>query len=1076
MFKKSRLPLLTGPFIFVSLIISTCLFAQKHNEGGFYFIKNFNIKEYKPQNWCVVQDSREIMYFGNNDGILEYDGESWRLIKTRKNSTIRSLAIDGSGTIYVGGTGEIGYLKPSPIGNLSFVPLDDFLPENEKEFADVWKTYATASGKIYFQTSTKIFCWDGKSFHVIKPATAFHFSYLVGDELYVTELDKGLKKVIGDSLVMIPGGEQFSNDRIYAMTPIDKDKILIITRKSGFFNLDIKSNSIIPFITNADWFFQSNPVYNCIDLGNGRLSIGTLGGGIAIINKEGELLDLVSQETSLQDPTIYFQFLDVQQNLWVALNNGISRIDINSPLTYFSDANGLKGTVQAIERFKGNIFAATNLGVFMLDFIGSGNSYYKPVFKQIEGISAESWDLLVLKNELLAATNAGIYSISDKLKSAKIGGEVTGNATVLFQSARDSFRIFVGLGDGLASIYNKDGKWMEEKKIKGLEDDIRTIAEERNGALWIGTNNEGVYKLNMTFQDKKIRDVLTVHYGKRHGLPAGVVYVKSINEKIYFGTLKGLYAHQPGINETKSKLVFIPDSGIGKQFADSTIGIHRIFADYNQSVWMVGVTDNSIFAGYVENKEWVTKPFAPISKDIVHGIFQDSASTWLGGPSGLFRFNGMLKPYKQKYYTHIRKVILEEDSLLYNGIFYNDSGKIEINQTLNFTPTLPYKLNSIIFNFSATDYSDESSKLYQYYLEGFDKTWSGWNNETKAVYTNLHEGEYFFKVRSKNIFDEISNETIYTFTILPPWNRTFWAYIGYVLFFAGFVYAAIVFSTRGLRAIINERTAEIVKQKEEIELKNKDITDSINYAKRIQSAILPPEKIVKKFLPESFIFFKPKDIVAGDFYFFETIGDKIIIAAADCTGHGVPGAMVSVVCSNALSRAVKEFGITEPGKILDKTTQLVLETFERSESEVKDGMDISLVQIEINSKSIKWAGANNPLWVIKKTGDQISGNFELKEISADKQPIGRHDNPKLFTTHTMEIIKGDTIFLFTDGYADQFGGPKGKKFKYKQFQELLIRNIKLPINEQQLILEKTINDWKLGLEQVDDILVMGIRV
>lgn len=275
-----------------------------------------------------------------------------------------------------------------------------------------------------------------------------------------------------------------------------------------------------------------------------------------------------------------------------------------------------------------------------------------------------------------------------------------------------------------------------------------------------------------------------------------------------------------------------------------------------------------------------------------------------------------------------------------------------------------------------------------------------------------------------------------------------------------------------------EKQKDIVEhQKLLVEEKNKEITDSITYAKRLQDAILPRINEINAFLPQSFVLYKPKDIVAGDFYWFEHAGETILIAACDCTGHGVPGALVSVVCSNALNRAVKEFEIADPGKILDKVRELVLETFEKSESQVQDGMDISLAAITPSEGGItvRWAGAYNSLWYTEKN--------ELKEIIGDKQPIGKTDNPKPFTTHTIQIpLMGGQrggatlLYLFTDGYADQFGGEKGKKYKYQQLSQKLKSISAEPMNVQKETLDKEFEYWKGSLEQTDDVCMIGIRL
>jgi tetratricopeptide (TPR) repeat protein/serine phosphatase RsbU (regulator of sigma subunit) len=347
------------------------------------------------------------------------------------------------------------------------------------------------------------------------------------------------------------------------------------------------------------------------------------------------------------------------------------------------------------------------------------------------------------------------------------------------------------------------------------------------------------------------------------------------------------------------------------------------------------------------------------------------------------------------------------------------------------------------------------------------------------------------------------------------------SYFLYGILALAVLFGAFIFNrfrvTQKQKGIIETQKNEVEQQKEKVdeaydqlEEKNTEILDSINYAKRIQSAILPPDKLVKEYLQNSFILYKPKDIVAGDFYWMEPFAEVsnsegivnaiplegeqkgVMFAAADCTGHGVPGAMVSVVCHNAMNRAVREFGLTDPGKILDKTREIVIQEFEKSEDEVKDGMDIALCSLKGNQLS--YAGANNPLWIIPANSERHAELIEadvngpepilrstqndstgIIEIKATKQPIGKVDNPQPFTTHTFELQPNDVFYIFSDGYVDQFGGERGKKFKAKAFRELLLSIQDQPMDKQRELINQAFEKWRGDLEQVDDVCVIGVK-
>jgi serine phosphatase RsbU (regulator of sigma subunit) len=298
-------------------------------------------------------------------------------------------------------------------------------------------------------------------------------------------------------------------------------------------------------------------------------------------------------------------------------------------------------------------------------------------------------------------------------------------------------------------------------------------------------------------------------------------------------------------------------------------------------------------------------------------------------------------------------------------------------------------------------------------------------------------------------------------------QRAYFLYggVGLLFIFGIFMYNRFRVTSKQ-KVIIEKQKEEVDEQKALIEESHKEITDSIAYAKRIQSAILPPNSQVNELLSNSFILYKPKDVVAGDFYWLEESNGKVLFAAADCTGHGVPGAMVSVICNGALNRSVREYGLTEPGKILDKARDIVIQEFEKSDEEVKDGMDVALCSLEENN--LQYAGAHNPLWIVREN--------EIIETKADKQPIGKYDNLKPYTTHSFELQKDDTIYIFSDGYVDQFGGEKGKKFKSKALRELLLSIQDKSMKEQKNLIDEAFETWRGEHEQIDDVCLIGVRV
>ena len=402
----------------------------------------------------------------------------------------------------------------------------------------------------------------------------------------------------------------------------------------------------------------------------------------------------------------------------------------------------------------------------------------------------------------------------------------------------------------------------------------------------------------------------------------------------------------------------------------------------------------------------------------------------------------------------------------------------KISKELNFPDEISHSAKTLSEIYKKEGNCDKSFEMFELYIALRDTTRNSSNE--KLVVKQQAKYEYETKMAlaaaEQEKVDAIAQaetkrqKIILIFTVVG---------LILVVVFSIFLYRRFKITQRQ-KTIIELQKAEVEKQREisdqqkhVIEEINREIVDSINYAKRLQDATLPPLDFIKEYIPQLLIFFKPKDIVAGDFYWFEKKEDYVYIAAADCTGHGVPGAMVSVVCSNALYRSVNEFGLKETGEILDKTRNLVVETFEKSGDSVKDGMDISLIRLPIKQSGTKnhvqWSGANNPLWL-------IDNSKVFSVVKADKQPIGKCDNPLPFKTHDFILEKNSMLYIFTDGYADQFGGPNGKKFMYKQLQNVLMAVHHQELDSQRQMLDGVLADWMLETSQVDDICVIGIRV
>ncbi len=640
--------------------------------------------------------------------------------------------------------------------------------------------------------------------------------------------------------------------------------------------------------------------------------------------------------------------------------------------------------------------------------------------------------------------------------------------------------------------------------------------------------------------------------GERKGLPPGPISFCPLKDRMLATTDSGLYR----IDETaQGEHRWVPDTVLGCLFGKCSARkgkkvkeVFQFWEGEEGSIWVQARQPYHLLPDTDGEYHIDSLPFKGLGLGTIRSIYPDSNGvTWIGGDNGVVRYDEKVpKNFERSYSCMLTEVTTpsknkgrkKNDSALFAGYYRkpapNDpllDWKRSWEQPEAFVPTLPYELNALTFHFAAPYYEKQEKVTYSYFLKGFDERWSEWKKETRKEYTNLPEGTYTFKVKAKNIYGVESSIGEYRFRVLPPWYRTWPAYGGYGIAGIGMVWLLLWLNSRRLVAqkqrlesLVDERTKEIreknerletaneeiqaekekvEEQKEKVEEAHQEITASIDYAQKIQNALLRSEEYASDHLPEHFILFKPQATVSGDFYWAKERNGHLYLAAIDCTGHGVPGAFMSMLGISQLNEIMAAKEWPSSGEVLTELRERVVAELQSGDPEggAKDGMDAAMVKIPISGsqnpdpKRIEFAGANNPLYVVKEGIGQdpkglrvLSGIPEGRlrpfrkspdgiEIKGDKMAVGYEpDAAEAFTTAELEVPPGAMLYLFSDGYADQFGGPKGKKFRYGPFKELLARIHTMSPEEQKAELDRVFEEWKGGQEQVDDVCVVGVRV
>ena len=989
----------------------------------------------------IIQDKKGYMWFGTNSGVVRYNGRDMEVFDIRKGMSANSISDikeDAAGTIYFATSKGISiYENDSIIGSVfPDISFNSIFVDKENN-----KWFFSNEG-IYMldkQGKQRLVSHDlpqlPKNINAIAQDTS-------GLEKYFAT-NNGLFYQSGDGKP-----ERLLKDHCYTVF-IDASNYIWLSTSDGFFHVSperlkqgIKGKPLnrqfsIPFTvikkisqskSGSIWFMNDSHLYQVVSMDQQ-----------ARIFKSG---------TDLMNNTVLSYWEDNEGNLWIGFSGGLQRIINNKNLRNFYPET-LDNYIYSIAQDRlGRIWIGTNDGLYhfqntLMDFSG-----------KLPGGSGKTLVGILPNKNILFATMDGLFE------------------------------------------YNVFNLNLVRQNRKQVLDGLENIFISPDGEVFVLTGKKGLvyYYSSLDARPLILQNKLTASVYKMVEYKGELIGGSSMGLTIFDGSSFKEYMNLGrsvwSLCENEGRLWVGTDRGIGYiedgEFRQIKPGeenrvIKTIIPAISRNHFWIGTnTGLAYFNKETQKVEFNVNSKEGLSGDEItaNGLFLDeNGLLWIGTYHGISNFNIKIK--KDEEYSP--RVYLEKVTM--NG------EEIDMTKDHKFK----YNENNFIFEVSGLSYSDEKSIEYEFYLRGLkeDYNFIRRGNEFKAYYTNNPPGKYTFVYRAKGKDNVWSYTQSYSFEIKKPiWETWVFRILALVIliFLINLVYKLRVQQIhkqkRLLEIQVRERTIDLEQankqiqkqrdvareQRDQIGVQKKEITDSIHYAERIQRSVLPASAKVKQQLTDGFILFKPRDIVSGDFYWFTEVDHRLIIVAADCTGHGVPGAFMSMLGISFLNEIVNKNHIHDADLILNHLRDHIIEALQQKgkEGEAKDGMDMAICVIHKETKTLQFAGANNPLYIIR--------NGELEHIKGDKMPVAIHLKMQDFEKHEIKYKEGDTFYIFSDGFADQFGGTEGKKFKYKPFKDLLVDIYEKPMEEQEQILDKTFEDWKGEQEQLDDVVILGFRL
>ena len=759
MFKKSIATILLNVLFFLG-----GTHAQEIPRIGSPLVQQYPKAEYKAgnQNWAVAVGKDGVMYFGNADGLLVFDGQYWTLHYLPNKSTVRSVAVDDTGRIYTGGLAEFGYWENTGSGYKQYHSISRLLNENDAVRDEIWKIVVDRD-RVLFQSFSTVYIYENNQLQTVKGnGQPFLFLHQVRDRIFIELIPDGVHELQGSALVPIRNKDVLKGANILTMLPFgDGNEILIGTAKSGLFRMD--SNGIVHKWQNAaDGLLRSAQLNNGLKVLDRYYAFGTILQGLVIIDEKGSIVQHVHKGNGLQNNTVLGLHADLQQNIWVGLDNGVDRIEINTPIYYYTDNSGSIGTVYTAKIFGGNIYLGTNQGLFYSRWpIEEG---YRPFsFSLVEGSQGQVWDLAVMDGELLCGHNDGTFRVTGGLLERL--SPVTGGWALKPVANRPN-TLLQGTYTGLTVFKKDQSGWQFAHRIGGYSDPTQFIEPISKTEVWAS----GYKGLRLLSLDTALRDVQEVHaYDSTHGLPESTfVNVFELGGRPVFATDSGFYRYDDIADR------FYRYDQLNEQLGSFAFSNKIIRADANRYWFINRARMSLVYFGVKGTLQVDSTQFAMLNGrmmkyyESVNRIEGDVYLVGLDDGFAIYRAKDSTVAAPRLPRPLIRTVRNITDSL--SAKWYN-------NDTV---PEIPYRHNNLRITYASPWYSAIALR-YQFYLEGYSRTWSEWDEAAQKEFTNLGSGEYVFRVRAMAADGTTSAITEYRFTILPPWYLSWMALALYVV-------------------------------------------------------------------------------------------------------------------------------------------------------------------------------------------------------------------------------------------------------------------------------------------------------